>query len=652
MYRPSYSIRSYSVTNYQAPASTCHNIKSPFYLRSSWLHKQPNGPLILHDDPTEEMRRIIKYYPKRISSVKRITLAYRDQGFDDDGTNGLYRRILSKYKKDFFRYFCLNLEEEEICPSSSVFLKSLHSVRVLSVHSKSGSIQDYEHFPQILKHNKLLSRLQINTCNNDDNNAEDECFRLRWLRYLPNLRSLQLRHIPDGSPNDWKRSLSKIEILTLFTQVDDEKFEQLVQGLQIISQLNSLKKVNLELDISNNKVLESIPFDDFNKNKIAYDLRLKTNDATKSRKINFGGLSQIDFLGISYRGGESSFTLNALHDPLQLSSIELQQQSQNLFFLAGANQNCLSDLLKSCLNIISLDLILSGEKEDQRSLPNLNHLINLRNLSLKIIEYDKSFDKQWKTLANFAHKNQNLTYLNLKFESGSMAKGSCKNIGIFFEHLKGSLTTLLLSFEDIDLEEEISKVFLQSISSLHKLKSLYLNESSLVESLKTSLPCDLEELNLDVDENITMKVLQMICKAAPKLTKMRLSVLNFEENLNVFKALSNLKGLKELEFVAYNLSEKNWKTLIKTLPKLNNLQILKVANWDPQNFLVNVDEGEIQQIIKNHPSLKLVARGWRYPYTETLRIVIQKKYLYNIDSFLFGFKHGLLDNLDYKICYI
>jgi len=648
-------VRSYSVTRYQAPASTIRRFKEIFSLRSSWLHKQPNDPRILDDERTEEMRKIIKYYPKRISSLKQITLAYCEDGFSDV-SDSLYGKILSKYKKDFFRYFCLDIDQEEICPSSSVFLKSLHSVRVLSVHSKSGSIQDYEHFPQILKHNKLLSRLQINTYNNDDNNGEDECFRLKWLRYLPNLRSLQLRHIPDGSPNDWMRSLSKVELLTLFGKADEKNFEQLIQGLKRISQLHSLKKLNLELDISNNKVLESIPFEDFKSNNIAYDLRLKTSDKTKSRKINFAGLSQTDFLGISYIGGEFTYTVRELDNPLQLSSINLQQQSQNLFFLGGANQSSLNDLLQNCYNTISLDLTLSGEKENQCYLPNLDHLTSLRNLSIRIIKENKTFNKQWKTLANFAQKNQRLTYLSLKFESGSIAKGSCKNIGMFFEHLKDSLTTLFLSFANTKIEEEGLKIFSQSISNLKKLKSLYLNEPSLVDSLRTSLPCNLEELNLDIHENITMKVLESICKAVPKLTRMLLSIESFDENMNFSKALSNLKQLKELELFPSDMSKKNWNAFFKAIPKLNNLEILKVASRGPACvFLAYIDEAKVQQIIKNHPNLKLVALGWRYiyrPNQEALRIIVQKKYLYNIDSFLSGFKYGLLDNLDYKISYV
>jgi len=651
--------RVYSVTRYH-PLLKGTAAEDTFSRKSSWLSKRRNVPRILQDDPTEEMKKIIKYYPKRISSLKQITLASCYYEFSDD-TKALYCKIISKYKKDLFRYFCLNLEQEKMCPSSPLFLKSFRSVRDLSVHSEDSFIGKYKYFYQILKHNKLLSHLQINT-KKSPSSQDDEDFLLTDLRYLPNLKSVQFSWIPIEDANDWRCSLSKVEELTIFDSLSEENAKYFVEGIKRISQLNSLKKLNCDFGISDEQILERIPFEDLTNRNIAFDFRVfgkRHIQNSKERMVNLKGLSQADFVGISCSGDWHS---PSLANPFQLSSIELQKQSKNLFFFEKATQSALKSVFESCRNIITLDLLLSGFKDDRgynfrRSLPNLNHLTSLRHLSLKIDYHNKGFENNWRTLTSFAQQHRSLTYLSLCIQSGYITKRNGQDIGLFFDALKDSLTTLLLSFGRTAIEEESSEVFSKSLCNLQKVKSLCLDmfddDSWLIEPLKALISRGLNELKLTVNGSVTKEVLESIFKEAPKLTKILLEVDSLEKNLNFSKAFSNLTGLNDLELVASDMSKKNWNDLVRVLSKLKNLEILKVASWDNEFSLVDIDEGQIQQLIKDHSSLKLAAVGQLYEEKiQAIRITVQKNYLYNIDSFLFRFEEGLIDNADYKISYI
>lgn len=363
--------------------------------------------------------------------------------------------------------------------------------------------------------------------------------------------------------------------------------------------------------------------------------------------MDFAGLSQTDFLGVSCLRFDS---LIDTYDTFQLSSIDLQKQARNLFFLSGANQNSLKGLLGSCSNIVTLDLLLSGEKGSRCSLPSLNHLNNLRNLSLNILKHDDNFEKEWKTLADFAQQHKQLSYLSLQFKNGDLTKENSKNITLFFDALQDSLTTLLLSFASAEVEEQCLENFAKNISNLQKLKSLYLDEDCIIKSLKTSMPCGLEELKLNLSDS-DVKLFESIFKTTRKLTKLSLEVESFDKTLNFSKLFASLAELKDLELITAEFSKKNWNNLIKALPKLKNLEILKILS---QN-----DKDQIEQIMKDHPNLKLMALGQIDPEFifddgEALRIIVRKGYFYNIDNLLSRFKVGfhLLYDSRYEIFYI
>jgi len=614
----------YSVIHYQPLFSRSTDSS----LRSSWLHKQPNTPGVLQSDLVKEMEKIIKYYPKKLSSLKQITLAYNCDTSNTQ-TKRLYRKIVSKYRKDFFRYFFLNIDQKITCPSSSLFLRSFCYIKALYVYSESKFIQSYKHFPRILKKNKLLSHLQMNT---------SDGVSLLWFRYLVNLRRLQIHSIPEEEWSNWRRSLPKVELLTIFGQIHEENIDQFVEGIRKIYQYNSLIKLNCELDVSDNRVLGRIPFEDL-KN---YDFRISTDDKRR-RNLKLTGLAQADFLGISCVKDESTVPLQ---DNIQISSLELQRQSKNIFFLGGANQSSLNAVIKSCQNITTLDLVLSGSSEYfDYSLPSLNHLINLKHLSLKIFEYNNSFGKQWKPVIDLAKYNQKLSYLSLCFKSGKITERNSKNIDLLLDALKDSLTTLLFSFRGGWIERGSYEDFAPSFSNLQKLKSLYLDNSYLSESLKPPMLCGLEELNLFLWK-MSMKVLEPILKEAPKLTKLVLRGNSFDQNFNFSKAFAGNAELKDLELIVGAFPKRNWNALARALPQFQHLETLKIGSRDNEFSLVDlVDNGGIQEIIKNHPSLKLVALGYKDEKNDyVVRSVAKRNYYYNIENFFCRFKHDLLDN--------
>jgi len=356
--------------------------------------------------------------------------------------------------------------------------------------------------------------------------------------------------------------------------------------------------------------------------------------------------------------------LRQLHDLFQLSSIDLQRQAKNRFFLSGANQSSFENLLKNCQNIVTLDLLLSGEKIYQHSfltLPSLNHLNNLRNLSLKIFGHGSYFEEQWKTLADVARQHKKLCYLSLNFKYGGFTEENRKNIRLFFDALQDSLTTLLLSFGWIRVQEECLESFAKNISNLKKLKSLYLDNFSLVNLLKTSMPCDLEQLKLKLSDSkkTETKLFESIFEATTKLTKLSLKVQSFDKTFNFSALFANLAELKDLELITSEISRKNWNSLIRTLPELKNLETLKIASKDEQFSLEDVELDQIQQIMKDHQTLKFLALGNLSSNSgtaqdQTLRIVVKKGYLYNIESFLCRFKQGfhILYNQNCEIFYI
>jgi len=174
---------------------------------------------------------------------------------------------------------------------------------------------------------------------------------------------------------------------------------------------------------------------------------------------------------------------------------------------------------------------------------------------------------------------------------GFSEKAKSKNFGLFFDALQDSLNTLLLSFGNSQVDQESLKSFAKNISSLKKLKSIYLEKFWLIDSVKTSLPCGLEELALKLSdyEGSTTKLFESIFKTTTKLTKVSLKVKSFDKDFDFTKVFSNQVELKDLELVSEMLSKENWKDLIRTLPKFKNLEMLKIARKDEEFSLIDVD---------------------------------------------------------------
>jgi len=88
------------------------------------------------------------------------------------------------------------------------------------------------------------------------------------------------------------------------------------------------------------------------------------------------------------------------------------------------------------------------------------------------------------------------------------------------------------------------------------------------------MPCGLEELKLNLSDS-DVKLFESIFKTTRKLTKLSLEVESFDKTLNFSKLFASLAELKDLELITAEFSKKNWNNLIKALPKLKNLEILK-----------------------------------------------------------------------------
>jgi len=645
---PRYKV--YSVIRYQphAPGPKTSRFRLPHFLKSSWLQKQPNSPRILHSDPLQEMKKLLKYYPKKISSLKAITLAYfSEKRFEEEEAKRIYRKILSKYPKYMFRYLCLNLDQPEMDYSSPLFLKTFRHLQILYVYCHGEQTGGYQHIPSLLKWNKCLSRVLLEVPY--DHEEESIGFSIRWLRYLQKLRSFQINEIPIATVRQWKRAVPKVEILTFFGWIYQENLELLKQSMEGISQLAHLKKLNCECSVSDVQILKTIPFQTFETKNTLCDFRIHSSDR-ESDNLNLEALSQIDFLGISSKAWDSWIPLT---DTLQMSSANLQRQSKNLLLIEGAQSFLFDILLKSCSNITTLDLFLSGEKENECSLVGIQNLCNLRNLSLKICDYNDGLAKNFKTLADHAKVHQKLSYLSLYLKSGKVTDRNSKDILLFFDTLKDTLTTLL--FKSIPSDDKSLESIYTKISSFKNLKSLYLDckyssksvQKSMPDLLKSLTSESLEELDLSIDTDIDAQLLEPSFAQSTKLTKLILKAKSFEKSLKLFNAFSsNLTELKELELILEIFPKRDWNTLARVLVKLSNIELLKIRSQDKP--LLKIDEIEIQELVLKHQSLKLVALG----NLEFLKIIMRKNYSPNIESFLCRFKQGLLDHFDHKISYI
>jgi len=622
----------------------------PFYIFTNWINKRV-APQLEGPNFKKDLKNLLKYFPKRLRDIKKVTAAYINRPMDH-AEKILYKRIMSKYNKNLFRHLCLTADEN-IYPPSSLTRKYLEKLNFIYIYDHSygaPSNYPYKHLRHILKQNKFLKSFLSDTHN------RNLSVPIEYFKPLKALKTLEISKTPQEPSHTWKRSLANIQILTLFGLVKPDL-------LHSLSKLQHLRKFQFQGSIEESSHFDDLPFNQFRNNRTHFDIRLcSLPKLTSFDKIEKGCLTHTEFLGIS---AEYCPFHEKRYDPFHLESLRLQRQSKTLLCLnfQSVDKKNIPLLFMNCPNLKTLDLILSSKVKNQIDLEGIEHFENLLNLVLQFHFY-KSFPQSlFKNLISYVQAHQSLSCVSFSFSDGKINQGY-KKILPFFEACQNSLTKLSLRFQDIEIENDGGIYLYQGITQLKALTSLCLtfgfNKNDFethVKGLSTALSAisgQLEELYLSFNGEI--KFLESSLQQATRLKKFTLELMDkASTELHLLKILTHLVNLKDLEIILHaDLWKQNWTEIKKAINELPNLELVKVGTSLDIKF--NFSRDEIQSVAQNHPNLKLLAFGnfAKYGHKQFIGfiITIKKSYNYDIDDFLKRSNTEVLENVKKVTLYI
>lgn len=601
------------------PAGILNYTPSPW--PNKWLHplKAPENDL------KRDLEKISVYYPKNFRALKPISLSfYLNLAVSEDEyqryeLKELYRRSMTRYKKDFIRHVnvdlsCKDVPLDKLCknPRSLTLFQSDYFI-----HKSKLAVK------KIISKSKNLKVIDIQT------KMPSAAETIKHLKYTHSLESLFINNLGYLTPKQYHKifsmssSLRSISITGYLENDYLQKTMNLVKFFRMLAALPTLKRINFDAKTSDFFDIDKIEFNLFQQKGIIFDIRVnQTGEEPLFSTTNESTLGSVDVLGISMQA--QALENERGWDMFQHKRVEAQKKANNSLYVSlfEMRNPDLTNMFAACKNIRTLDLILTYSGNEVTDNVDFTGLRGLRNLENLFIELDSFFGIPASLFKNLNYCLQTygaLKSLSLHFSQCHILENGDLLLA-FFEICSRTINGLTVKFTAQDDYQEGMQVIYQGISMLKNMKALSLIYegfiSEIFEPHKESLTNILSgkdtleefyisgpEVEIDFFRGKSLKKLSIhsnsyLLPGSYLLTKAFLQChvthidldigFETEEALEqTFKIFMNLKSLEVLRLrYRIDFSEKNIISKLKELMK--SCENLKYISFGSENDITKI----------------------------------------------------------------